>query len=48
MKKDKLVEKAEDVVKRYVNEKGEIELYDKDGNLKPGLRRWADIKRKEN
>lgn len=48
MKKDKLVEKAEDVVKRYVNEKGEIELYDKDGKLKPGLQRWEDIKRKEN
>jgi hypothetical protein len=45
-KKDKLAEKATKIAERLVNEKGEIELYDKDGKLKPGLHKWSDLKEK--
>lgn len=31
---------VEEVLNRYVNDKGELELYDLEGQLKPGLHRW--------
>jgi len=46
LRKPKLVRAAEQVIARYINEKGELELRDKNGKLKPGLHRWQDLVRK--